>query len=479
MNNRVIVNGMRWGSVEPLASPVEYEEFVNTLVDALRREKENFRPEAAYAGSAMATKSAYSFFRSPDLNNPLEVKWALLLPPRSQETEAIAAALEPLVKHRQGQIIYSPTIIKSSPPDVWICDHYSQINEDVRPYYVLLAGSVQEIPFRFQYNLDVIAAVGRLAFEKIEDYAVYAKKVVDFETREKASVARHAVVFATEHAPNVDDGATFLSRHFMADPLVEMMQNQGFKVSYLAGEEVDREATLENLKATLGSRIDGLSPALVYTTTHGLGWPGKDEKMRRQMQGALVCQDYDGNSGVFSADLVPEAPFLHGSIVFTFACYGAGTPERSDFFHWQRDPRLLECRPTSDFVAALPTKMLAHPQGPLAFLGHIDPSWGYSFVGPQDNTDYKSWGSRMGPFREAVKLLLGGASIGYAVKGINATYAVMSVSLVGIEDQFRADPSNAEKTPWRGQLVNKWMTVNDMKNFVVLGDPAVKAKIKD
>jgi hypothetical protein len=257
------------------------------------------------------------------------------------------------------------------------------------------------------------------------------------------------------------------------------MQDQRIKVTYLAGEEEDREATLKNLKATLGNNIDGLSPALVYTATHGLGWPGKDENMRRQMQGALVCQDYDGNGGIFSADLVPkDAPFLHGSIVFTFSCYGAGTPERSDFFHWYHDPRLLECRPTSDFVAALPTEMLAHPQGPLAFLGHIDPSWCYSFIGPE-NVNYKSWGSRMGPFREAVKLLLDGASIGYAVNGINATYAVMSVSLVSIEDQFRADPRNADKSPWRGQLVNKWMTANDMKNFVVLGDPAVKAKIKD
>src|SRR6266705_5372276 len=177
--------------------PLKYEDFADTLVAALGKPKENFRPEAAYAGKAHFSREAYHFI-SPNLSNPLEVKWALLLPPRSRETEAIAAALDPLVQHRKGQVIYSPIPITSSTPDVWIDHHYNQMDDDVRPYYVLLAGPVQDIPFRFQYNLDVIAAVGRLSFDSVEDYAAYAQKMVDFETSTQACVMRRAVVLATE-----------------------------------------------------------------------------------------------------------------------------------------------------------------------------------------------------------------------------------------------------------------------------------------
>jgi hypothetical protein len=482
MDKQVLINGMQWGKIEPIVPPLNYEDFVNELVSSLGMSKENFRPEAAFAGQAMVAKATFGFaFHSPDLCNPLEVGWALLLPPRSRETEAIEAALKPLVLHRKGQVIYSPIPFDSCPPDAWIRDKYNQM--DSRPYYVLLAGSVQDIPFRFQYNFDVSAAVGRLSLNTIEDYSAYAIKVVEFETRDKLSVARRAVVFATEHPSSQDGGATYLSRYFMAEPLADMITKKGIPVTKLLGidnNDNQKPANLNNLKEAL-QETQGLFPALVYTATHGLGVPGygkEDEEIRRRMQGALVCQDYDGQDGVFSEDHVPNGSFLHGSIVCTFACYSAGTPARSDFFHWLHDPRLLTCRPIKDFVAALPIRMLAHPQGPLAYLGHIDPSFGLSFTGPDQNIGNRSWGSRMGPFRDAVKLLLDGATIGYAADSINATYSQLSVSLANDEDDFRANPNKAHESPWRGELVNKWIARNDMQNFVVLGDPAVKAKMK-
>lgn len=473
MSDRIVVNGMTLGKVKPLLPPVDLDKFAGTLMGALAREKEHFRLEAVHAEESFATRGAYEF-HSPDLSDPLEVKWALLLPPRTAETKAIAAALAPLVKHRQGSVIYSPTPFHASPPEDWIREHYEVMDDYEPPYYVLLAGCPEDVPFRFQYLLDVNAAVGRLSFDRIEDYASYARKVVDFEVGVGNGVAQRAVVFATEHAKKEDNGATFLSRNFMTDPLVEMIQGKNIPVSYIAGED----ATLPNLIEALKGKGNVLAPALIYTATHGLGVPGKDEKARRRLQGALVCQDYDGRKGVFSADKVPAAPFLHGSIVFTFACYGAGTPKQSDFFHWLRDPRLLSCRPSADIVAALPLRFLAHPSGPLAFFGHLDPSWVYSFADPKRVSDDKGWGSRMGPFRQAVDHILQGATVGYAVKRFNEAYALTSVGLANMEDQFRRDATRGEKPTWTRKLVDTWMTRNDMQNFIVLGDPAVKAKMQ-
>ena len=127
---------------------------------------------------------------------------------------------------------------------------------------------------------------------------------------------------------------------------------------------------------------------------------------------------------------------------------------------------------------AVPVKMLAHPQGPLAFLGHIGPSFGLTIADPEKILSNKKCGPKVVPFRDAIDWLFKGAPIGYAINPINMTYAQLSVFLANTEDDFQANPSKAQDSVWKGELVNKWVARNDMQNFIVIGDPAVRAKMK-
>ena len=63
------------------------------------------------------------------------------------------------------------------------------------------------------------------------------------------------------------------------------------------------------------------------------------------------------------------------------------------------------------------------------------------------------------------------------IKKFNEIYAVLSVKLVSTEDEFRRNTKLGQASPWTRRLVDTWMTRNDTQNFIVLGDPAVKAKM--
>ena len=86
-------------------------------------------------------------------------------------------------------------------------------------------------------------------------------------------------------------------------------------------------------------------------------------------------------------------------------------------------------------------------------------------------------GKRMGPFREAVRNLLKESTVGYALKMFNSIYAIASVDLASKGDEFARDQTVKANEKWSRALVEMWMTRNDMQNFIVLGDPAARAKM--
>ena len=201
------------------------------------------------------------------------------------------------------------------------------------PYYLLILASPEKIPFRFQYQLDVQYAVGRLWFDgpdALDRYAGYARTVVAAETGQLAgqpwSLPRKAAFFGVR---NARDTATDLSAEYLVKPLAKYLAAD--QPSWQIATHMDEQADKLGLARLLGGDD---TPALLFTASHGMSFPA-DHELQRRHQGALLCGDWPGPDRwhdpiperfYFSADDVADNARLLGLIAFHFACYGAGTP---------------------------------------------------------------------------------------------------------------------------------------------------------
>jgi hypothetical protein len=351
------------------------------------------------------------------------------------------------------------------------------VNPDKVPYYLLLVASPAEIPYRIQYQLDVQYAVGRLYFDTVDEYAAYARSVVDVETGGVTRPPR-ATFFGVA---NPDDTATQLSLAYLVEPLASAAADR------LAGRDVAVERVLGE-QATRARLADIYrdAPAFLFSACHGMGFPAGDAR-QLALQGALLCQDWGGPGSRLERghyfggeDLDPRSD-LRGMIAMCFACFGLGTPGHEDFTRRGLSPGpgqdQAQARSIAphDFVARLPQRMLATPGGgALAVIGHVDRAWSSSFLWI-DARGQRQTQAHLDVFESTVAGILDGKRVGHALEHFNLRHAELSSDLSArIEEMQHYDVELDEN-----EIAQLWVFRNDARNYALLGDPAVRLPGRD
>jgi Peptidase family C25 len=407
-----------------------------------------------------------------DLGDPRTAGWTFLVNGNDPQYSAIVDALRPLAEYRSMRNSTAPLVFLDESPDEWfdwLLENYSSLIMERVPYYILIVGGPDHVPFRFQSFLATAAAVGRVNFDSIEDLKTYVEKVIRLEQMTSPTALAEAVCFAPDGG---SDDATYFSHHYMVKPLADHIQTHcRLKTRAIMGDDATKARLLEVLFEA--------RPALVYTASHGLGALDAPFEVQKRLNGAICCQHSQNDpleNWLFAADDVPlEKTFLEGAVFFQFACFGYGTPSESDFNHWLGRPQL---NTSADFVASLPKRLLAHPKGPVAFIGHVDVAWLHGFADPNDPYILERWHPRIEPFVQAVDVLLKVQPVGLAMASMNKRYNIGNALLTSTFDRLQR--GKIQMTPeFHTRLVDAFITRSDAQNYFIFGDPGVRLRISE
>lgn len=400
-----------------------------------------------------------------DATSPDEAGWGVVFP---QDVESsVKHALHDLLEHRRsskhfrtmtylpGESALSFLARQGAAPGPVVPERF--------PYYLLIVGGPESIPFAVQEDLDVQYAVGRLALETPEEYARYARGVLTAESR--ALRRRRAAFFGAE---NPDDPATELSAKKLVRPLAMRLAGSlpGWEVAHFSGAAAT--------KAQLHAELHGEDrPAFLFTAGHAVYFSAGQSQLQRRRQGGLMMSDWPGprwgrpipRTQYFAAhDLEPEAR-VHGLVSFHFACFSGGTPRFDSFRENGGEPIA-----TAPFVARLPQALLGHPAGgALAVIGHVDRALDTSFL-------WKDEVPQLAVFKSMFEELFAGCPVGYAMECFGQRYAELAVALHAEKLMAAEAPDDRCKDELTARL---WAAYHDARGYVLLGDPAVRLATGD
>jgi hypothetical protein len=429
--------------------------------------------------------------------NPNELpaqRWGVIAP-EGKEGDEMLLALEPLIQHRErqqgacAQRYRVPPGLDAEAAVQWRNSVYrsEDVPKEERPRYLLVLGDLHQVSLELQQVLVHGAYVGRLHFAgprgetDLAGYAAYARKVLASEHAQDTAALPEALFYTA-----LDGSAATESAHrLLVQPCLRAMDDK-WKRKHPDMRIQHVPHTPDEANGLL-SAVGQARAGVMLTVSHGLGappwgWPSVERQWA--MQGALSL----GPAQLLSGEMLRTTPFLPEGIWFCLACFGAATPMDSAFHAWLdrlaqagvfpgSPDAVLRCLPKPGerpFLAALPQAVLANPRGPLAVIGHGDLAWAVSYTDP-DNPNR----GRVSRFLELLETLAEGSRVGVALDVLMGYYREVNDSVMAQyqlrEDaavRRKPDPINPARLGWQ------WMLRNDLRGYLLLGDPAVRLPLK-
>jgi len=338
------------------------------------------------------------------------------------------------------------------------------------PYYLLIVGDPDSIPFNFQQQLSVSLAVGRVFFKEVESYTHYAESLVDAETRGIAHSQR-ATFFAVQ---NDDDAVTVRLANQLIIPLAKQLSAR------LPEWTVEVFTGSETTKPRLRRLIEGEQiPSFLLISSHGLQFP-PGHNNQEEKQGSIVCREWSGprqqtritGEHYFSADDIDDHARFHGLIVFLLSDFSGGTPSVDDFLPKPSIGKVSQGEngnvlAPKDFIGRLPQRLLSHPNGgALAIVARIQHSWTPSLNSSLDNRSAFS----VDVFEDVLTRLFRGRRIGHALRPICDLQASTAVLLADLVQEIQDGAALVSQE----DVALLWARYADARSLIVLGDPAVR-----
>ncbi|WP_437755148.1 hypothetical protein [Sorangium sp. So ce1389] len=425
----------------------------------------------------------YLRYDTGDVHSLPQQRWALVVP-EGPVGDRLLGAVAPLHRARREaqeadvRVYRVPAGLGPVEATRWKEQVYEDeaVLPEHRPRYLLILGDADQVSWDLQHRLATDTFVGRLAFPGERSYEAYVDKVLRWERTPPAPGAR--ALFCS-----VNDGttATTLGHRMLMQPTVARVNERKARGTVPVTEIVALEGSSASSPDALVEQAARREPTILLSMSHGLGapvrgWASADEQ--RALQGAM---SFGPGQSLVAADL-GSRPFLPGGAWLFFACYSAGTPAASVYYRWLlvlqltgmyrgRVGAVLAGLPREGdrpFVAALPQAVLENPDGPLAVIGHVDLLWAFSYLDTET-----PGGSRAGRFQDLVRALADGGRAGAAsyelLRFWSGADAHLSM-LYGDDDR----PKDEAKRALKARL---WMLRNDLRGYVLLGDPAARLAV--
>jgi hypothetical protein len=335
------------------------------------------------------------------------------------------------------------------------------------PYYLLLVGSPQDIPFDFQFELDTFFAVGRLYFDKLEEYAQYAQNMVD---QEAAASPLHDRSIALVAPRNPADKATAMFHDSVATTFLATGAQPalGSTLNYSLHTALGADATKSNVLDILHGTSPARRPALLISGSHGVAFDINDPDIRHK-QGAMLTQDWAGRPApvlpktyITGADVASTCA-TPGMIHFFFACYSAACPAMDTYSYNE----MLEPTPVAptEFLSRLPQTLLLN--GAQAVIGHVDRVWANSFQNSKRMPTVQK-------LRDPIVRILQGHRVGDAMDNVNQQWAGLAAVLSLLLNRRAAVRSVVPPAKLAGAFLER----DDARNYIVIGDPAAHIRMQ-